>query len=159
MKTYEDAKTGAVLRARQLRRASTDAEKRLWRALRSKLPDRKWRRQMPVGPYVVDFACFAEKLVIELDGGQHADALSYDEVRSHFIRAQGYRVLRFWNNDVLSNTPGVLERITQSLSPREREGAAKPREGEVGFASMHRSTSPSQPAAGPLPLPLRGEGL
>ena len=64
MKVYDEARTGAVLRARQLRRSSTDAEKRLWRSLRSKLPQFKWRRQMPVGPYFVDFACFAEKLIV-----------------------------------------------------------------------------------------------
>ena len=116
MKVYDEAKTGAVQRARELRRASTEAEKRLWRALRVKLPLFKWRRQMPIGPYFVDCACFAEKLIIELDGGQHADATEYDEARSRIIEAQGYRVLRFWNNDILSNTNGVLERIMQELS-------------------------------------------
>jgi very-short-patch-repair endonuclease len=95
VKVYDEARTGAVQRARGLRRASTEAEKRLWCALRVKLPQFKWRRQMPIGPYFVDFACFAEKLIIE---------------------ALGYRVLRFWNNDILSNTNGVLERIMQELS-------------------------------------------
>jgi very-short-patch-repair endonuclease len=116
VKVYDEARTGAVPRARALRRASTEAEKRLWRALRVKLPQFKWRRQMPIGPYFVDFACFAEKLIIELDGGQHADAAGYDEARSRMIEAQGYRVFRFWNNDILSNTEGVLERIVQELS-------------------------------------------
>jgi very-short-patch-repair endonuclease len=116
VKVYDEARTEAVQRARALRRASTEAEKRLWRALRVKLPQFKWRRQMPIGPYFVDFACFAEKLIIELDGGQHADAAGYDEARSRMIEAQGYRVLRFWNNDILSNTEGVLERIVQELS-------------------------------------------
>lgn len=149
MKVYDEAKTGAVLRARQLRRDSTDAEKCLWRALRSKLPQRKWRRQMPVGPYFADFACFAEKLIFELDGGQHASAGTYDEARTRFIEAQGFRVLRLWNNDVLTNIDGVLEQIAQSLSPREREGGAKRRKGEED-----QSTSPSRPSAGPLPLPV-----
>jgi very-short-patch-repair endonuclease len=157
VKSYDEAKTGAVHRARQLRRASTDAEKRLWQALRSKLPQCKWRRQFPVGPYFADFACFAERLIIELDGGQHPDAIGYDEARSHFIRAQGYPVVRFWNNEVLTNADGVLERIAQSLSLGRGKEQRKLREGEVGFASMHRSTSPSQPSAGPLPLPM-GEG-
>jgi very-short-patch-repair endonuclease len=116
MKVYDEARTGAVLRARQLRRSSTDAEKRLWRSLRSKLPQFKWRRQMPVGPYFVDFACFAEKLIVELDGGQHADAADHDIARTRFLAAQGFRVVRFWNTDVLSNTNGVLERIAQELS-------------------------------------------
>jgi very-short-patch-repair endonuclease len=151
VKTYDEARTGAVQRARQLRRDSTDAEKRLWRALRSKLPQYKWRRQMPVGPYFADFACLAQKLVIELDGGQHANAADYDAARSRFIRAQGYRILRFWNDDVLSNTYGVLERIAESLSPREREGAAKPRKGEADSPSVTvDTTSPSRScAAGP----------
>jgi very-short-patch-repair endonuclease len=157
VKTYDKAKTGAVQRARQLRRSSTDAEQRLWRAVRSKLPAYKWRRQMPIGPYLADFACFAEKLVIELDGGQHADAISYDEVRSRFIQAQGYRVLRFWNNDILTNTDGVLDRIAQSLSLGRGKEQRKLPEGEVGLSCMHSSTSPSQPSAGPLPLPM-GEG-
>ena len=116
MKTYDEARTGAVLRARQLRRNSTDAEKHLWRAPRSALPQHKWRRQMPIGPYLADFGCFAEKLVIELDGGQHADASDGDAVRTRVMNARGFRVIRFWNNDVLSNTDGVLERIADSLS-------------------------------------------
>jgi len=115
MKVYDEARTGAVQRARQLRRTSTDAEKRLWRELRTSLPQFKWRRQMPIGPYFADFACFAEKLIIELDGGQHADALGYDAKRTQFIEAQGYRVIRFWNSDVLSNGAGVLQRITEEL--------------------------------------------
>jgi very-short-patch-repair endonuclease len=149
VKTYDEAKTGAVQRARQLRRDSTDAEKRLWRALRSKLPQYKWRRQMPVGPYVADFACFAERLIVELDGGQHAEAAAYDEARTRFIKAQGYCVLRFWNNDVLSNTNGVLECITQSLSRGRGKEQRELREGEVE-SSLLQSSSPSHSfAAGP----------
>jgi very-short-patch-repair endonuclease len=116
VKTYNEARTGSVQRARRLRRASTDAEKHLWRVLRSKLPEYKWRRQMPVGPYFADFACFAERLIVELDGGQHAEAADYDRSRTRFIEAQGYRVIRFWNNDVLANSDGVLERIMKELS-------------------------------------------
>jgi len=131
VKTYDEARTGAVQRARQLRRDSTEAEKRLWHALRSKLPQYRWRRQMPIGPYFADFACFAEKLVVELDGGQHAAAATQDASRTRFLEAQGYRVLRFWNNDVLDNSDGVLEVIASELS-----------------------SSPSRPQAGPLPLPM-----
>ena len=115
MLTYDTARTGSVARARKLRRNSTDAERTLWRALRSKLPQFKWRRQMPVGPYFADFACFAEKLIVEIDGGQHANATEYDERRSAFLESQRYRVLRFWNNDVLANTDGVLEEIARTL--------------------------------------------
>ncbi len=79
---------------------------------------------MPIGPYFVDFACFAEHLVIELDGGQHADATAYDEARTRFIEAKGYRVLRFWNNEVLSNTDGVLERIAENFLASPSRGVA-----------------------------------
>ena len=115
MLTYDTARSGSVARARKLRRNSTDAERKLWRALRSALPHLKWRRQMPVGPYFADLACFASKLIIEIDGGQHA-AAAYDERRSAFLEAQGYCVLRFWNDDVLNNTDGVVEAIALHLS-------------------------------------------
>lgn len=127
MRTYDEAMTGAVNRARQLRRDSTDAEKRKWRALRSSLPDFKWRRQLPIGPYFADFACFSEKLVIELDGGQHAEAESYDARRTAFLKAQGYRVIRFGNNDVLGNIEGVIQAVTSDLSSSpSRSSAAGP---------------------------------
>lgn len=149
MRTYAHQPSRTVDRALEVRRNSTDAEKRLWRALRSKLPACKWRRQMPIGPFFADFACFAEKLIVELEGGQHADAATYDERRTRFIETQGYRVLRFWNSDVMTNADGVLAQIAESLSRREREGGAKHRKGEGD-----RSASPSQPSAGPLPLPV-----
>ncbi|MEO6435149.1 MAG: DUF559 domain-containing protein [Tepidisphaeraceae bacterium] len=115
MKTYDLARTGASLRARELRRNSTEAEKRLWNALRQRLPDSKWRRQMPVGPYFADFACFASRLIIELDGGQHSPET--DAARTRFIERQGYRVLRFWNNDVRDNLYVVVETIAAALPP------------------------------------------
>ena len=116
MLTYDAARPGSVARARELRRNFTDAERKLWHALRSQLPQFKWRRQMPVGPYFVDFCCFAEKLVIEIDGGQHASTSDYDERRTAFLKSEGYRVIRFWNTDVLTNTAGVLEAILLHLS-------------------------------------------
>jgi len=93
----------------------TDAERVLWRALRESLPQVHWRKQVPIGPYFADFACFAEKLVIELDGGQHASIHAYDEARTRFIEGHGYRVLRFWNNDVLGNTEGVVSTVMRAL--------------------------------------------
>jgi very-short-patch-repair endonuclease len=126
VRLYYEAKTGAVLRARRLRRNSTVAEKRLWHALRSALPDFKWRRQMPIGPYIADFACFSAKLVIELDGGQHADACEQDAARTRAIQGQGYRVIRFWNTEVLENAEGVVGRIAEQLSSPSRSFTAGP---------------------------------
>jgi very-short-patch-repair endonuclease len=126
MKVYDEAKTGAVLRARQLRRDSTTVEKMLWDALRETLPQFKWRRQMPVGPYFADISCFAEKLIIELDGGQHAKAADYDRVRTSFLQRQGYRVLRFWNNDVVENIEGVVASIADALSSSPSRRCAPP---------------------------------
>jgi very-short-patch-repair endonuclease len=103
-----------VRTARQLRRNATDTERILWRALREKLPY-KFRRQHPVGERVVDFACPARKLAIELDGGQHAEQAAVDAVRTTELAEHGYRVIRFWNNDVLENLDGVLESIRASL--------------------------------------------
>jgi len=85
---------------------------------------------MPLGPFYADFACFAERLVIEADGGQHGAALNYDASRTRFMEREGYRVLRFWNHDIVDNLEGVLTVVAEVLSP-----------------------SPSQPSAGPLPLP------
>lgn len=101
--------------ARKLRSNMTDAEKRLWSRLRGRqLENTKFVRQFPIGRAVADFACRSAKLVIELDGGQHADNTA-DEARTKMIEAHGYTVIRFWNNDVLSNTDGVLEEIRQQL--------------------------------------------
>ncbi len=98
-------------KARQLRRNLTDAERRLWSILRDrKLQGYKFRRQHPIGLYIVDFACAELWLVIEADGGQHADNL-YDERRTAWLESQGWRILRFWNNDILTNAEGVRETI------------------------------------------------
>ena len=112
--------------ARRLRRNSTDAERALWLLLRDRRLDGiKFRRQVPIGPYVVDFASIRHRLVVELDGGQHADSLA-DRRREALLAAEGWRVLRFWNNEALSNKDGLLEAIQIALTPtlsrkRERE--------------------------------------
>jgi very-short-patch-repair endonuclease len=96
-------------RARQMRREPTEAERRLWSKLRSSGLGVRFVRQRPIGPYIADFACRAARLIVELDGGQHGG--DYDERRDAYLRRQGWRVLRFWNPDVLSNTDVVLETI------------------------------------------------
>jgi very-short-patch-repair endonuclease len=96
--------------ARRLRRDRTEAEDRLWKYLRNRQMDgAKFRSQSPVGPYVADFLCAEAKLIVELDGGQHG--IEKDAARTKALEAAGYRVLRFWNNDVLANTEGVLAEI------------------------------------------------
>ncbi|WP_430436153.1 endonuclease domain-containing protein [Oceanibaculum nanhaiense] len=109
-------------RARQLRRNMTEAEKGLWKVLRDRqISGCKFRRQQPIGPYIVDFVAFAQKLIVELDGGQHALDAQRDNVRTRYLSDCGYRVLRFWNHEAISNPQGVLQRIQQTLSPgRER---------------------------------------
>ena len=104
-------------RARSLRRGMTDVERLLWQALRGRqLNGHRFRRQHPIGQYISDFTCIEQRIVIELDGGQHQEQLAYDEQRSAFLQARGWRVLRFWNNDVLNNIEGVLSVIAQSLT-------------------------------------------
>ena len=101
--------------ARKLRNDMTDAERRLWSHLRaSQVGGFKFTRQYPIGDYVVDFACRSARLAIELDGGQHSDSAT-DDARTQIIEAHGYRVVRFWNNDVLQNTDGVLIAILEEL--------------------------------------------
>src|SRR5271166_6471845 len=101
--------------ARRLRRDATEVERILWRARNEKVPAWKFRRQHPIGRRVADFACPARKLVIELDGGQHGDEEAADAVRSAELARHGYRVMRFWNSDVIDNLDGVLEAILQAV--------------------------------------------
>jgi very-short-patch-repair endonuclease len=105
----------AVSIARKLRGHLTDAETKLWARLRRKqLDGHRFRRQAPIGPYVADFTCFDPKLIIEVDGGQHAES-KMDVIRTAFLEREGFRVLRFWNNDVLKNTDGVVAVIRAAL--------------------------------------------
>jgi very-short-patch-repair endonuclease/urease accessory protein UreE len=103
-------------RARELRREPTEAEQRLWAVLRDRqLAGAHFRRQHPIPPYVADFACVAANLVVEVDGGQHADS-DADAERDSYLQHRGWRVLRFWNNEVLSNPEGVAHRISEVLT-------------------------------------------
>jgi len=109
-------------KAKQLRRNSTDAERKLWAHIRNRrLQGWKFRRQLPVGQYIVDFACPELRLIIEIDGGQHAEQVIYDLSRTKILQSKGYQVVRYWNNEVLGNIEGVLEALTLTLSQRERE--------------------------------------
>jgi very-short-patch-repair endonuclease len=125
------AKVTKTAVARRLRKNSTFAERRLWKYLRSReLGGFKFVRQEPIGPYIVDFACREQRLVIEIDGGQHATS-ARDVVRDRWLADHRYRVLRFWNNEVLGNIEGVWETI---------------------FATASAEAPPH-----PNPLPARGE--
>ena len=124
----------SLAHAKKLRSVMTDAERRLWYHLRAhRFDGKKIKRQVPIGPYIVDFACLGQKLIIEVDGGQHSESQS-DVVRDAYLEREGFRVLRFWNNDVLRNTNGVLEVILSELA------------------------TPSPGSLRSPPSPLRGEG-
>ena len=98
--------------AKELRKRSTDAENRLWMSLqRKQLGGLKFRRQEPIGNYIVDFVCYEKRLVIELDGGQHLEQKEKDQIRDQWLKGEGFTVLRFWNNQVLQMTKVVLETI------------------------------------------------
>src|SRR5690349_10328203 len=108
--------------ARRLRVDQTDAEHRLWSRLRGRQLDGfKFRRQHSIGPFVADFFCLEAKLVVELDGSQHADQLEQDERRTEYIREAGYAVLRIWNHEVISEIDAVLQRIADALEQARPE--------------------------------------
>jgi very-short-patch-repair endonuclease len=105
-------------KARRLRQSSTDAERRMSSSLRDRrLVMYKFRRQHPIGRFVVDFACTEYELIVEIDGGQHADNTA-DAGRTAWLESQDWRVIRFWSNEVLTNTSGVIETILQVLQAR-----------------------------------------
>lgn len=108
----------AQRRSRILRNNSTDAERFLWQHLRDRQIDGyRFRRQVPIGGYIADFACLDAKLVIELDGGQHQETRAYDERRARRIETHGYRIIRFWDTEVFKETTAVLEATKRELEP------------------------------------------
>jgi very-short-patch-repair endonuclease len=128
-----------LVRAKRLRREMTGAERKLWGALRcSRLEGAKFRRQQPIGPFIADFVCQERRLIIEADGGQHAENIT-DDRRTAFLESKGYRVLRFWNNDILSNIDGVAQVIAAALSTphpaRASRESPSPSRGE-GFSGV-----------------------
>ena len=108
--------TTLLKNARKLRAEMTEAERCLWQALRHRQVGARFRRQAPVGPYIADFICFNPRMVIEVDGGQHAEEPTTDEDRDAWFAKGGFVVLRFWNNEVLGNIDGVVEQITDALA-------------------------------------------
>ncbi|MDZ7281448.1 DUF559 domain-containing protein [Sphingomonas sanguinis] len=110
----------------------TDAERRLWRALsRRQIAGVRFNRQVPVGPYIADFAARSEKLIVEVDGGQHDAQAAYDDARIRYLEARGWRVIRFWNNDVLGNLGGVLATIERALAEGPSPNPSRLREGSL----------------------------
>jgi very-short-patch-repair endonuclease len=137
---------GAHDRARVLRRQMTEAERRVWQMLRMRQVNGcRFRRQAPIGRYIVDFVCHEARLIIEVDGGQHDAAAQPEAERSRFFEGQGYRILRFWNNEVLENREGVLMTIAAALA-----AASPPRD------HPHPTPEGSPP---PQPSPIEGEGV
>ncbi|MBI3771620.1 MAG: endonuclease domain-containing protein [Gammaproteobacteria bacterium] len=103
---------------KNLRSNQTEAEQRLWHHLRAyRFMGLKFKRQKPMGSYIVDFVCLTHKLIIEIDGSQHAEQTDYDHHRDAWLKSQGYTVLRFWNNEVMQQLESVLERLQLALSP------------------------------------------
>ncbi|WP_435008946.1 endonuclease domain-containing protein [Tundrisphaera lichenicola] len=118
--------------ARHLRKTMTDAERKLWYELKAhRFDDRKFRRQAPIGPYIVDFVCHESRLILELDGGQHAAEVAKDRERTAWLNSHGFRVMRFWNFQIFEGFDSVLEAI--------------------GIALCN--------APSPQPSPTRGEGV
>jgi len=112
--------SGQLSAARRMRRELTPAERKLWHALRAhRFQDLHIRRQVPMGRYIADFACLEAMLIVEIDGGQHDEAR--DAKRTAFLESEGFEILRFWNNDVLTNLDGVIHVVREALVRRTRE--------------------------------------
>ncbi len=130
-----------LAKAKRLRRELTDAECKLWAVLRSRqFNGVKFRRQQPIGPFIADFVCHERRLIIEADGGQHG-ASSTDQRRTEFLEAAGYRVIRFWNHDIIENLAGVAQLIATALAtPHPAQAAPEspsPSRGEGKFGASH----------------------
>jgi very-short-patch-repair endonuclease len=129
--------------ARRMRKAPTEAERKLWWHLRHRLPldGSHFRRQVQIGPYIADFACHQLRLIIEIDGSQHGPQAKKDEERTRRLESDGYRVLRFWNNEVLSNIEGVLTEIKSASAVTPTPDPSPQGGGEQG--TVARRPSPS----------------
>jgi very-short-patch-repair endonuclease len=131
--------------ARAMRAAPTEAERKLWWHLRHRLftPGTHFRRQVRIGRFVADFACHATRIVVEVDGGQHGTASAADEARTKVLEANGYRVLRYWNNDVLTYIDGVLEDIVSAITTTPTPNPSPPQVGPARLAPSIRETRAS----------------
>lgn len=138
----------------------TDAERLLWRLLRNRqISGFKFRRQHPIGPFIADFACLEKKIIIELDGGQHASTSARDAKRSYYLEAEGFQVMRFWNNEVLFETDAVLNAILERLeAPSPRPSPPEGSEGVFKGGAVKIRTSPRPCGEKKVPSPLGGEG-
>ena len=122
--------------AKTLRSHQTEAEQRLWYHLRAhRFMDLKFKRQKPIGRYIVDFVCVERMLIIELDGGQHSEQIEYDQRRDAWLKGQGYTVLRFWNNAVMQELDCVIEQIRLTLITEPSPPPPLPQAGEGRYAS------------------------
>ena len=133
MNTKPPLPPALLARARELRQDATDAEKLLWQLLRNRQLDGwKFRRQHPIGKYILDFYCHEARLAIELDGSQHAETeqAEYDRQRTESLEAEGIRVLRFWNNEVLKETQAVVQEIWNALQDSLSPGPSPTGRGE-----------------------------
>ena len=162
-KPYEDkASKRPTARSRALRLNATEAERRLWTRLSARqVAGTRFNRQFPVGPFICDFVSRGAKLIVEADGGQHAERMEADARRTAYLESRGYRVIRFWNNDVLENTDGVLETIRRILldmpSPSPAGGGPCPRHGPRVPPARKRGGEMRSAAQPPLP-PAGGAG-
>lgn len=117
-----DSRKHSRSHAKNLRQTMPDAERRLWQHLRAaRLGGYKFRRQQPIGPYIADFVCTRPKLIIEADGGQHGERQTHDAARDRYLQTRGFRVLRFWNHDILQQTEAVLTEILNTLETLRNE--------------------------------------
>jgi very-short-patch-repair endonuclease len=132
----------------------TDAETKIWQRLRAhRFMGLSFRRQLPVGPYIVDFVCLEARLIIEIDGGQHAaDQATYDAKRDAWLQREGFRILRCWNNDVLKNLRGVLERIAEAVQEPPPPSLALPQRKGV-HARLRRAMGGGDTPSLPRDLP------
>jgi very-short-patch-repair endonuclease len=115
-------KTNLLNNAKNLRKGMTDAERYLWyRLRRNNFFGLKFKRQVPMSHYIVDFVCFEKNIIIEIDGGQHSEQEVYDACRTQYLESKGFKVLRFWNNEMLGNVNGVLEVVMRELGVGQEE--------------------------------------